>query len=83
MSMQAEKLLEKIKQLPPERVAEVENFIDFVAQSERNRIAQTRTQNTTRRSALDVLESLAGERVFKNADEVDEYLREERASWDR
>lgn len=81
--MQAEKLLEKIKKLPPERVAEVENFIDFFAQSERDRAARTETQNTTRRSALDVLESLAGERVFKNADEVDEYLREERASWDR
>jgi hypothetical protein len=30
--MQAETLLEKIKSLPPERLAEVEDFIDFLAQ---------------------------------------------------
>lgn len=30
--MQAETLFEKIKSLPPERVAEVEDFVDFLAQ---------------------------------------------------
>lgn len=30
--MQVEELIEKIKSLPPERIAEVEDFVDFVAQ---------------------------------------------------
>lgn len=30
--MQTESLIEKIKSLPPERVAEVEDFVDFIAQ---------------------------------------------------
>lgn len=81
--MQAEKLIEKLNQLPPERVAEVEDFIEFLAQREQGRKAQTGTRNGTQRSALDVLESVGDARVFKNADEVDEHLREERASWDR
>ncbi len=81
--MQAKSLIEKIERLPPEQVAEVEDFVDFVAQREQKRTAQKGMQNGERRSALDVLESLAGERVFKDADEVNDYLREERASWDR
>jgi hypothetical protein len=39
--MQAEKLIEKLKQLPPERVAEVEDFIDFLAQRDERRLTQT------------------------------------------
>jgi hypothetical protein len=30
--MQTEALIEKIKNLPPERVSEVENFVDFIAE---------------------------------------------------
>ena len=30
--MQVETLIEKIKNLPPERIAEVEDFVDFLAQ---------------------------------------------------
>ncbi len=30
--MQAETLVEKIKNLPPERISEVEDFVDFIAQ---------------------------------------------------
>ena len=30
--MQTEKLIEKIMSLPPERIAEVEDFVDFLAQ---------------------------------------------------
>lgn len=30
--MQTETLIEKIKSLPPERIAEVEDFVDFIAQ---------------------------------------------------
>lgn len=30
--MQTESLIEKIKSLPPERISEIENFVDFIAQ---------------------------------------------------
>lgn len=33
--------------------------------------------------AIDVLERMPGHRLFKTAEEVDAYLREERDSWDR
>ncbi|PSB18324.1 DUF2281 domain-containing protein [Phormidesmis priestleyi ULC007] len=39
-----QKLLEKIRQLPPEKVIEVENFVDFLVQ---------RNQNTTQRMNWD------------------------------
>lgn len=35
------------------------------------------------RSVLDILRSLPGHQVFKTAEEVDAYFREERDSWDR
>lgn len=37
----------------------------------------------TRRSALDVLAEAPGKRLFKTAQEVDDYIRAERNSWDR
>ncbi len=39
--MQAEKVVEKLRRLPPERVAEVEDFIDFLAQRDERRLTQT------------------------------------------
>lgn len=36
-----------------------------------------------RRSVLDILNDGPSERLFKTAEEVDEYIREERDSWDR
>lgn len=33
----AERLLDKIKRLPPERAAEVEDFVDFLCQRETDR----------------------------------------------
>jgi hypothetical protein len=36
-----------------------------------------------RRSALDLLESLPGQRLFQTAEEADRYLQEERDSWKR
>ncbi|HEX8493655.1 MAG TPA: DUF2281 domain-containing protein [Pyrinomonadaceae bacterium] len=42
--MQNEKLIEKINQLPPERVAEVEDFVDFIAQRDERRLVQTATR---------------------------------------
>ena len=38
---------------------------------------------TPRRSAIDILEEAPGQRLFKTAKEVDNYIEEERASWDR
>jgi hypothetical protein len=32
---------------------------------------------------IDLIKDLPGHRLFKSAEEVDEYLRQERASWDR
>ncbi len=37
----------------------------------------------TRRSVLDILSEAPGHLVFNSAQEVDEYIREERDSWDR
>lgn len=34
-------------------------------------------------SALDIIESLKGHRLFETAEEVDRYINEERDSWDR
>lgn len=34
------------------------------------------------RHVIDIVENLPGHRAFKTAEEVDEYLREERDSWD-
>ncbi len=34
------------------------------------------------RSALDILAEAPGHRLFKSAEEVDAYIREERGSWD-
>lgn len=36
-----------------------------------------------RRSALEVIQSLQGHRLFQTPEEVDRYLQEERDSWDR
>ena len=38
--MQNEKLIEKIKNLSPERVAEVEDFVDFIAQRDERRLVR-------------------------------------------
>lgn len=38
--MYAERLLEKIESLPPERVAEVEDFVDFLHEREERRLVQ-------------------------------------------
>ena len=36
-----------------------------------------------RRSAVDILAECPGQRLFKTAEEVDYYIKGERASWDR
>jgi len=42
-----------------------------------------RDRDVRRRSALDILREATGHRLFKTAEEADEYLREERAAWER
>lgn len=38
--MQVEELIEKIKSLPPERIAEVEDFVDFLAERDDRRLVK-------------------------------------------
>lgn len=54
---------------------------DFVEGEEVEVLVFLRERN--RRSALDVLKSAPTPDGFKSADEVDEYIRKERDSWDR
>lgn len=42
--MQAETLLERIKQLPPERIREVEDFIDFISQRDERLLVKAATK---------------------------------------
>jgi len=42
--MKSEELIEKIRNLPPERIAEVEDFIDFIAQRDERRLVQAVTK---------------------------------------
>lgn len=42
--MQTESLIEKIKSLPPERIAEVEDFVDFIAGRDDRRLVQAATK---------------------------------------
>ena len=36
-----------------------------------------------KRSAVDILDETPGQRLFKSAEDVESYLKDERASWDR
>lgn len=46
-------------------------------------LAQTTENGNERQYALDLLDKMPGGRIFKTSAEADEYLREERDSWDR
>ena len=46
-------------------------------------VVVTHSRSTERRSAVDILAEAPGHRLFKTAKEVDDYIKEERASWDR
>jgi hypothetical protein len=41
------------------------------------------TPPTEKQHAIDILAEMPGHRLFKTAEEVDAYIREERESWDR
>jgi hypothetical protein len=63
--MQVEELLEKIKNLPPERMAEVEDFVDFLAQRDDRRLveAATRMSEDSFREVWDNEEDAAYDRL--------------------
>ncbi len=42
--MQAEFLVEKIKQLPSNKIAEIEDFVDFLAQREERKLVEAATK---------------------------------------
>lgn len=42
--MQTKTLIEKIESLPPERIAEVEAFVDFIAERDERRLVQAATR---------------------------------------
>ena len=46
-------------------------------------IVLVESESSGKRSALEILEGLPGQRLFKSAAEVDEYIRAERDSWER
>ena len=46
-------------------------------------VVVTRSSSTELRSVIDILAEAPGHRLFKTAKEVDDYIKEERASWDR
>ena len=41
-----------------------------------------RSQDSLHRSAVDILNEAPGQRVFKTAEDVESYLKDERMSWD-
>ena len=46
-------------------------------------VVVTHSSSTERRSVVDILAEAPGHRLFKTGKEVDDYIKEERASWDR
>jgi hypothetical protein len=46
-------------------------------------LAQAEDTKSLRRSALDLLEEMPGSRLFKTSAAADDYLRQERDSWER
>ena len=46
-------------------------------------VVVTRSSSTERRSVVDILAEAPGHRLFKTGKEVDDYIKEERSSWDR
>ena len=46
-------------------------------------VTVTHSSTSSQRSAVDILEKAPGHRLFKTAEDVESYLKNERASWDR
>ena len=70
-----EALLQKIRELPPEQQAEVEDFVEFLAVKERRRNAGRRLRTAQSRLAADPLAPVSIDEI--NA-EVEAYRAEQR-----
>ena len=46
-------------------------------------VTVTHSSPSSQRSAVDILEEAPGHRLFKTAEDVEPYLKDERESWDR
>ena len=55
-------IMEKLKQLPPERLAEVEDFVDFLRTREDDRVLTRAAQKVSEASLT---------KVWENADDAD------------
>jgi Protein of unknown function (DUF2281) len=69
-------LLEKLKTLPPHRVAEVADFIDFL----RTREDQQQPAAAAGRRSLAAMIG-QGKGAFASPEEVDQFIRAERDQW--
>jgi hypothetical protein len=71
-----ESIMNQVQRLSPyDRLQLIKLIVENLAQEDDS----THKHN----AALDLLEEFPGGRLFKTSDEADEYLREERDSWDR
>jgi len=70
-----EALLEKIRELPPERQAEVEDFVEFLAAKERRRDAASRMAAAQQRLSADPLPPMTADEI--NA-EIEAYRAQQR-----
>jgi hypothetical protein len=74
MTIADKPLAELVSQLPPELQSSVRDFVEFLIEKRRR---------ASQQSALDVLASSAGHRSFQSAQDVADYLSQERSSWER
>ena len=84
----------EVPKMPDEIIEELWRIKDSIAQEHGNDVRKLaaylqgresgkHSSGTLGRSAVDILNEAPGGLVFKTAKEVDDYIKEERASWDR
>jgi hypothetical protein len=66
-----ESLLQAINALPPAE----QNLL-------KSRLLHSSRLETSKQSAIDILTSSPGQQLFQTPEEVDQYVQQERASWD-
>lgn len=77
--LQDKSWLHDFDMLLPEKQTEVIDFIQFLKQRQ---LAKTVDASDSPQSLLEVLASASGQAGFKNAQEVDAYIRLERDAWE-
>jgi hypothetical protein len=78
-AQELESILSQVERLSPDEQLELMKRITDIL----DKSSKLEAEPSTRRHSIDLLEELAGRRLFKTPAEADEYLREERGSWDR